>query len=227
MDLVSQSSGPDIEERIYEEMLEAVLAQRLRPGMKLGEQWMAETYRISRARVRRVLLRLIQDQIVTQHPNRGAFVAQPSLAEAKDIIDTRRALEGRVIQRVAASLTSHDVRDLRALIAAEKKARQKGDRAIALKVGGEFHLKLAEFAGNRVTYGLLRDLVLRTSLAIAQTGTDRRDTCTADDHPKILRALRLGEHERAADLMDEHLRAVERSLWKQTDFGRDLERRSA
>lgn len=227
MNLASQPTGPDLEERIYREMLDSVLEQRLRPGMKLGEQWLAETYQISRARVRRVLLRLIQDQIVIQHPNRGAFVAQPSLAEAKDLIDTRRALEGLVIQRVGLSLTSHDTRDLKALIASEKKARQRGDRAVALKVGGEFHLKLAEFAGNRVTYGLLRDLVLRTSLALARTGGDRHDACTADDHPKILRALSLGERERAAALMDEHLRAVERSLWDHGEAQGFLERRRA
>jgi len=49
------------------------------------------------ARVRRILLRPIQDQVVTQYPHGGAIVSSPTLTEACDLMLARRALEGNVM----------------------------------------------------------------------------------------------------------------------------------
>lgn len=207
----------DVEEAAYREIVTAILEQRLRPGTKLGERWLAETFNISRARVRRILLRLVQDQVVTQHPHRGAFVASPTLAEARDLMQVRRALEAKVVTMASTSITSRDIRELAALIENEVAVRHQGDMATALSVGAEFHLKLAEIAGNQVLYDIVRDLVARSSLMIAQSQKTTCAICPADDHPGILKAIQVGETDRAVTVMDEHLRNVERTLWSHDD----------
>ena len=96
-------------------------------------------------------------------------------------------------------------------------ARNCGDGALTLRTACAFHLKLAEFAGNRVLYEIVRDLVSRSSLVIAQNREPNCPICPADDHPGILEAIRVGDVERAVAAMDEHLRNVERTLWRHDD----------
>ena len=217
-----QGTTIDIDEIAYQQILMAIVEQRLLPGTKLGEQLLSEKFGISRARLRRVLLRLVQDHMVTQHPHRGAFVAQPTLAEARDLMQARRAVEEKIVKLVLASITSRDIAELGTLIDHESAARNRGDRAAALRVASEFHLKLGEFAGNRVLYDILRDLVSRSSLVIAQNRDQDCPICPVDDHPGILEAIRVGDVEKAVAAMDEHLRKIERALWHHGEGARHL-----
>ncbi|HEU4475111.1 MAG TPA: GntR family transcriptional regulator, partial [Methyloceanibacter sp.] len=73
-----QRSGA-AEEAIYERILAAIFEHRLPPGTKLGEDRLASIFAVSRARIRRVLPRLAHEGVVRLEPNRGAFVAQPSV----------------------------------------------------------------------------------------------------------------------------------------------------
>ncbi len=215
-----QRTHVDIEEAAYQENLTAILEQRLLPGAKLGEQWLIEKFDISRARDRHILLRLVQDHMVTQHPHRGAYVAGPTLAEACDLMQARRTLEERIVAMVSVSITSRDIAELSALIEREIAARHRGDWASTLRAACDFHLKLAEFAGNRVLYDIVRDLVSQSSLVIARNREATCPVCPADDHPGILEAIRVGDVERVVAAMDEHLRNVERTLWRHDDGAR-------
>jgi len=73
------------EDAIYERMVGAILGHRLPPGTKLVEDRLATAFGVSRTRIRPVLVRLANEQIVTLTMNRGATVAQPTEAEAREI----------------------------------------------------------------------------------------------------------------------------------------------
>ena len=66
------------ENEIYERMVETILNHRLPPGTKLIEDRLATAFGVSRTRIRPVLVRLANEQIVTLTMNRGATVAQPT-----------------------------------------------------------------------------------------------------------------------------------------------------
>lgn len=74
----SQLSDNDM----YERMVSAILDHRLPPGTKLVEDKLAAAFGVSRTRVRPVLVRLANEQVVTLTPNRGASIAQPTPQEA-------------------------------------------------------------------------------------------------------------------------------------------------
>ena len=71
-------------DQIYERIYTAIIEQALRPGSKLGEEALCGIFGVSRTLVRRVLHRLAGEHVVELLPNRGAFVARPSIAEARD-----------------------------------------------------------------------------------------------------------------------------------------------
>jgi DNA-binding GntR family transcriptional regulator len=77
---------------IYERLMNAISEHRLRPGMKLAEDRLAAIYSVSRTTVRSVLQQLAHELVVTIVPNRGAFVASPTVEEARKRDDRRTAV---------------------------------------------------------------------------------------------------------------------------------------
>ncbi len=208
---------PLTDDAIAERMLAAILEHRLPPGTKLGEDRLAETFGVSRTRIRQVLFRLAGEKVVKQVANRGAFVAEPTVDEARDVFDARAAIEPLLAARVAEQGRAADVERLREHVAREQAAREAADRRAQIKLSGEFHALLAEMAGNAVLGAMLRELIARSSLIIALYGARGGSDCGADEHQRLADAVRKRDAGLAAKLMREHLAHVERTL--------DLERR--
>ena len=65
----------------------AIHEHRIKPGMKLGEDELADIYGVSRTVVRSALHALAHLQLVDIQRNRGAFVAQPTLRDAREVFE--------------------------------------------------------------------------------------------------------------------------------------------
>ena len=148
---------------IYEQIVSAIFEHRLQPGTKLGEDRLAAIFGVSRSRIRLVLMRLAHEQMVRLEPNRGAFVAAPTPEEARHIFEARRLIEPGVVRRLIGILSANGLARLRGLVRDEGKARERSDRRATIRLSGEFHVLLAELAGNPVLARTMREL---TSLLI-------------------------------------------------------------
>lgn len=207
-----RGSAKQSPERIVEAIVAAIGEHRLAPGTKLGEEHLGEIFGVSRTIVRAALVRLANTRVVTIEPNRGAFVAQPSVREAREVFDARRVIETALIRRLAGVCDAAALAGLRRHLEQEDVARTAGDRRSAVKLSGDFHLKLAELAGNETLLELLRELVLRSSLVVMLYEYDGRTTCAPDEHTRLVAAIATGDVEGAARLMAEHLDHVEAGL---------------
>ena len=207
-----RARAPASEDQIVEQIVAAIMDRRLHPNAKLAENVLCEAFGVSRARIRSVFIKLAERGIVTLHPNRGAFVASPSAAEARDVYQARRAIERSIAVRAAQSITDEQIETLRAHIAAEAAAGAAGDRREAIRLSGLFHMKLAEVAGNPVLTRFLEELVARTSLIIALFGAPRLSSCSRDEHGALLAALKAHDGALAAELMEQHLGHIEHEL---------------
>ena len=93
---------------IYERMISAILDHRLPPGTKLIEDKLASAFGVSRTRIRPVLMRLANEQVVTLTPNRGATIAQPSEQEAREVFEVRRLIEPTLVEMFIGKATDAD-----------------------------------------------------------------------------------------------------------------------
>jgi DNA-binding GntR family transcriptional regulator len=73
-------------------------------------------------------------------------------------------------------------------------------------------MRLADIAGNAVMGRFLEDLIARTSLIIGLYGSTRGPSCSESEHTGLVDALAARDSERAAELMDHHLRHIEEAL---------------
>lgn len=201
--------GAAVEARIHEAIHIAIAERRLPAGTRLVEDRLAQIFGVSRARIRKVLLALSHSKLVTLQPNRGACVARPSVKEARDVFAARRVIEAAVIRDLVPAVTPEGLARLSAHLAEERTAR---DRRTQIKLSGDFHLLLAELAGNAIHLDFLRELVLRSSLIIAVYESPGATCCARDEHVELFEALVARDAERAAALMDAHLRGIEGRL---------------
>ena len=208
----SRQAAP-AEDAIYERVLAAIFEHRLPPGTKLGEDRLASIFGVSRARIRRVLPRLAHDGVVTLEPNRGAFVARPTVADARDVFEARRVIEPGVIERLLAQADRKAiVARLREHVALERRARAANDARGIVRLSGEFHMLMAEMAANSLLAKTMRELASLTCLIIALYDKPSVPSCLGEEHGTLVDALAAGDAPRAMRLMIEHLRHVEENL---------------
>lgn len=204
------------EDRVFNAILDAVLDHRLAPGTKLKERELSEIFGVSRGAVRAALTRLGHSLLVELRPNRGAVIANPTLAETRDMFEARRVLEAAIVQRLARSLTAKQIAELRSFTAEERRAYQKGDHKAGQRLSIRFHKVLSELAGNSTLDRFMEHLICRTPLlALARTG--RIAYCGADEHREIVEALARRDASAAMRSMTQHLTNVEKELLTEND----------
>ena len=203
---------------IYDRIVSAILDHRLPPGTKLVEDKLATAFGVSRTRVRPVLVRLANEQVVTLTPNRGAAIAQPTVQEAREVFEARRMIEPRLVELFIANATQADIAVLTAGIAEEEAARLGGDMRRAIRLAGDFHLLIAQAAGHQTLGRILRELVSRTSLILmtySPSHTREREEATAcgcREHQALIDAIRLRDAREASKRMLDHLVRLESQL---------------
>jgi DNA-binding GntR family transcriptional regulator len=203
----TMATSSDISDRI----LEAVMAQKLPPGSRLGEQQLALLFDCSRTIVREALMRLAARGIVTVSARRGWYVIEPSQEEAREAFEARRVIELGLI-RSTKSVDKPAIRQLKAHLGREKASLKGADVGTRSFLLGDFHVCLAECLGNSLLADTLRDFTARTTLIamLYQSSHDAAQSCA--EHVEIVAALEQGKLAHAEKLMARHLGSVQAAL---------------
>jgi DNA-binding GntR family transcriptional regulator len=194
------------EEEVRRQVIQAVMDHKLPPGAKLDEDGLADIFGISRTRIRKVISLLANEGVVTQRLNHGAFISKPSISEARDIFVARRAIEQLVVKLICALDPAPDFKALRDYVRREEDAYHKHGGATH-RLSGDFHLILADVAGNAVLVPWMQQVVLRTNLVQALYGP--RQLCLVHEHEAILASLEARDVERSLALTDQHQSSIE------------------
>lgn len=192
-------------------VVQSILAQKLAPGERLGEQALADLFGVSRTMVREALMQLQARGFVEVQPKRGWYVVQPSAEEARDAFSARRIVEAGILTAAGRPL-AQTIRALRRHIDQEREAIDGADAATRAFLLADFHVCLAQEMGHRLLGDVLRDLTARTTLAatLYQSRHDAGQSCA--DHAAIVAAMERGDMADARQRMLEHIGQVEEAL---------------
>jgi DNA-binding GntR family transcriptional regulator len=202
---------PYSNEEIYGRIQKAVLEHRLAPGTKLIEERLAEVSGVSRTKIREVLNKLAHEGLVELVPNRGAFIASPSVEQARDVFVTRRMIEPEMARLLSRTATAQ-VRALRKHVKQESDARKHNDRPAIIRLSGEFHVLIAEMVGNEILLRMMRELAPLTCLVITLYDKPNAPACPHHEHSDLVDAIDAHDGTRAAACMLEHLEHIEATL---------------
>lgn len=189
---------------IYAQVFEAILEQRLLPGVKLTEEGLGEIFGVSRTLIRKSLLRLAFEGVVEMRHNRGARVAEPTFESASQVFEARRVIEESIARLVAQRITPADVDELTAFAQLEREAFDRAEFGRAMRLSGEFHLMLALVADNQPLFQFMRALVSQTSLIGSRFRMRGGHVCSTDEHVALVREFAARDGDRAAAAMRAH-----------------------
>ena len=204
----SRSSAPQIANHV----VEAILAGRVAPGQRLGEQELADVFGVSRTLVREAMARLSARGMVEVSSRRGWFVVQPSRADATEAFSARIAIETGMLNSLDKPLAKTKLARLKAHYKAEQaaiKAPDAGNRSYLL---GDFHVCLADCVSGPLLADILRDLTARTTLVATLFQSTHDAALSCSEHVAIVAALEQGDAAGAAELMRAHIAAVAAAL---------------
>ena len=116
----------------HEALKQAILERALQPGTKLPEDEIGAHFGMSRTLVRAVLAKLQSEGLVDARPKRTAIVAQPTLAEARDVFEVRRGLEAQAVDLVIKRWKPSFGAELEGLVREEDAARERHEEIAAV-----------------------------------------------------------------------------------------------
>lgn len=197
---------------VYREIFEAILSFRLKPGTKLTEENLSKIFGVGRTTIRNALLRLSHDHIVEIEPNKGAFIANPSTKQAKEILRARKLIEVAIVKDVIKNATAKDYDLLKDIVASEKDHIEDEEIGAGIRLSGDFHLLLAKVSTNVTLERIVTTLVPQTSLVIVQYERPDQPKCSHLEHFELIEVMEKGDVEKATSLMAMHIQGIEDKL---------------
>jgi DNA-binding GntR family transcriptional regulator len=200
---------PQPVEDLYSRIFDAILEQRLHAASRFTEESLAQMFGARRSDIRGVLTQLSHQQIIVLRTSHRPRVAAPDIEQTRQIFHARRLTETTLVKLACQQPRPQDLKRLYALVDSERQCIARGQ---AIRLSGEFHLQLAEMAGNAPLAHFLGSLVPLTSLAIAQFDADVAGYCVWQVHQGILEAVERGDAVMAVTVLSRHLDHLEETL---------------
>lgn len=197
-------------EIVYNAIREAIIERRLGPGDQLTESGLAQQLHVSKTPVREALLRLEYIGLIEGAGNRGLRVVTPSARAIRSAYEVRMALEAQAARLVAASSDDGLVRSLRAKAFTCLSSAEIHDRDGFRRGDRDFHLTLANSAGNQLLSRLIHDAFdLTWALRRRDVPQPADSLKCAKQHIGVVDAIASGDVDAADLAMREHVAKVQ------------------
>jgi DNA-binding GntR family transcriptional regulator len=178
----------------------------LKKGDRIVEKEFCSAMGISRTPLRESLRLLSSEGLIELIPNRGAFVAEPSLQDIREMFWVMSILEGTCARLCAENMMDEGLRKLEILYdGLEKHAREKNHDKYMI-VNHRYHSLVQELGGSKVlseVIGGLRQKIL--VYRYRQIYTPNRLSASMAEHRALQEAFRQRDPDAAERLMKEHL----------------------
>jgi DNA-binding GntR family transcriptional regulator len=194
---------------VYEEIRQAIIDLRLRPGEPLREAAIASQLGVSKTPIREALSRLEQERLVETVSFKGAVVSGYSDRDLEEIYELRALLEG-VAARVAADDASDEVRErLAEVVARSRELRDASDLTGLAELLGRFDQIVYDQVRNRRIRALIENLRAHlTRIGNLTEGIPGRVEASVEEHAAIVEAIARRDPDAAEHAMRAHIGSV-------------------
>ena len=195
-----------LRDQIYQKIRNLIIVGQMKPGESVNEVAIAAALGVSRTPVREAVKRLSDEGLIKVLAQNGTFVAQISRADLEEAYVIRRALEMESARLAAAKYTGVVGEKLEDNIALHRLAVARGRFENAIQLDDDFHRIIAESSGYPLIWRAVdiwkAQMDRGRYLAIPKPGYGEQ---TIRQHEEILKALKGGKAEDAAQAMARHL----------------------
>ena len=194
---------------VYEEIREAIIDLRLKPGEALREAAMAQQLGVSKTPVREALTRLEQEGLVETTSFKGAVVSGYAPEDLRDIYELRELLEGAAARAAAGSASAATLAQLSRSVERSRELRASGDIAQLADLLGEFDTVVYDQVANQRVRALIENLQAHLArIGKLTEAIPGRVEASVEEHAHIVEAIAARDPEEAERRMRMHIRSV-------------------
>jgi DNA-binding GntR family transcriptional regulator len=191
---------------IAQRVVESILAQKLAPGERLGEQELADLFGVSRTLVREALRQLESEGLINVVAHRGPVVSRVTPEQAEGIYQVRIELEGLASQLFAERASEVQRLALKKAFEEVKKSYGSDEAIVRLNAKNRFYECLIEGSGNEALGITLRMLNSRVTLLRATSlQAPGRMRASLAELRELMDALLAGDGKAARDAATRHV----------------------
>ncbi|RLP25857.1 GntR family transcriptional regulator [Mesorhizobium sp. YM1C-6-2] len=194
-------------ERVYAELRQGLMNGDFIPGQRLVVRKIAERFETSAMPVREALRRLVSEEALFDHSNRGVIVPEASVDVISDIVRVRCLIEGSATEWAAATITLPELEAIDELNERMKACTTVDGSEKYLAFNRQFHFQIYRAARSVATQQIIERLWLRAGPWLNIMRGEATLGLGLDYHAEILAALRAGDGVKArralvADISD-------------------------
>lgn len=192
--------------QVHQELRQRILDGVFRPSESLTEVALAADLSVSRATVRKALLKLESENLVVIEENKRARVRWFSIEEVVQYLEVRELLEGFVIRQSVPFLTNKELKEMSAILAAMKKSLKAHDLLQYSQNNWRFHDVIYRVCPNRPAVEMV--MAIKNQLKRYNIKTmlvQGRGEDSLEEHGKILTALERRDADGAETQMRRHI----------------------
>lgn len=216
---VTEEAGQSRGARALSRIRGDILSLRLAPGETISERALEANYGMSRTPIRQALAELIREGLVVR-AERGHAVAPFDLRQLEEIFEYREIVEDAAI-RLACQKASD--RELDAIVSIVDEGLNEFTPDSWFHVGLDVHVRLASLSRNRFLRDAVQDSVNRTIRARWLVASSPEARAVAHrEHNEIIRLVRRGDAEAAAEAVRRHARDVREQILQALEESRRL-----
>lgn len=202
-------------QQAYETIRNAITFGELKPGARLIERDIMETFTVGRTPLREALRQLQMEDYVEVLPNRGAVISRISIRDIAEIYDVVSVLEGFATELAVKNLAPADRTELESLHNTLKQDGKRGEYRNWLIGNTNFHGYLVRLSNNHNLFTTVENLRKRIYryrfIAITIPGHIEE---YMRSHEQILNKIFKGDIEDAGSEMRKHVLHVKEVLVK-------------
>jgi DNA-binding GntR family transcriptional regulator len=199
-----------LREMAFQTLKEAILSNRLKPGVLYSEPILAERMGISRTPIREALLDLASRGFIRYVRNKGFRVNELEEKKIQDLFHYRRILEIAILKDITPKIKGETLEHIEPLVNLYAATREPFRH---LELDKKFHLYLASLTENQFIINSLDNLKDMTDWVRSKTLlVKNRMERSIQEHAGILKMLNKRDAQGAAKAMEKHLRLAEESL---------------
>jgi DNA-binding GntR family transcriptional regulator len=203
-------SAAPVASRVASELRRQLAEGQRTPGSRLSEPAITEQLGVSRNTLREAFVELAAERLVQKIPNRGMFVASPSIEDVRDCYSARRIIEVGAIRRGG---SPERISYISAAVERGQTAAKDGHLAGLALANQDFHRGIVAMAQSRRLNSLMEQLLAEMRLFLYKESVDVDFYSRYLEHnARISRRLDAGDVDEAASLLMEYLDTSERHL---------------
>ena len=209
--MIQSSKNPTT--KIFDTLKGAIIAGEYPPLAPLNEVKLSSQYGVSRNTVKKALLMLENENLVSIELNKGAKVKSVSLEEVKELLELRATLERFIVGKTVPVISQNDIARMAQILQTMKQRLDERNLLDYSKHNHIFHDIIYKACPNKAAVEMttrLKVLMRRyDSKTILVPG---RDVTSFAEHTAILKAFQDRDVQSAEKLIEQHVMNVKKTL---------------